>query len=82
MRQIQGQIESELRIKSDLVRNQLQIMSEIQMQNPEQVIDMETLLNDIKEKGVNTSYLSLGKIGTVGVGGAVGEKSSMKQRDW
>ena len=82
MRQIQGQMESELRIKSDLVRNQLQIMSEIQMQNPEQVIDMETLLNDIKEKGVNTSYLSLGKIGTVGVGGVAREKSSMKQRDW
>ena len=81
MRQIQGQMESELRIKSDLVRNQLQIMSEIQMQNPEQVIDMETLLNDIKEKGVNTSHLSLGKIGTVGAGTA-GEKSSMKQRDW
>ncbi|XP_059099177.1 fas-binding factor 1 homolog isoform X1 [Tigriopus californicus] len=50
MKQIQAQMESELRIKNDLVRNQLQILSEIQIQHPEQVIDLAGLVQQIKDQ--------------------------------
>ena len=49
MKQIQTQMESELRMKSDLVRNQLSIIGEIQMQNPEEVLDMKSLLSKVQQ---------------------------------
>ena len=49
MKQIQTQMETELRMKSDLVRNQLSILGEIQMQNPEEVMDMKSLLSQVQQ---------------------------------
>ena len=49
MKQIQAQMESELRAKSELVRNQLTILTEIQMQNPQESLDMKGLLDQVQQ---------------------------------
>jgi hypothetical protein len=49
MKQIQAQMESELRSKSELVRNQLSILTEIQMQNPQESIDLQGLLSQVQQ---------------------------------
>jgi RecJ-like exonuclease len=47
MKQIQAQMESELRSKSELVRNQLSILTEIQ--NPQESIDLQGLLSQVQQ---------------------------------
>ena len=49
MKQIQAQMESELKTKSELVRNQLTILTEIQMQNPHESLDMKGLLDQVQQ---------------------------------
>ena len=49
MKSIQTQMESELRMKSELVRNQLHLLAEIQSQNPESVLDMNEIMGQLQK---------------------------------
>ena len=60
MRQIQAQLESDLRAKSELVRNQLTILTEIQMQNPNEALDLKGLLAQVQEGVSATVPISTG----------------------
>ena len=50
LKQIQSQMESEMRMKSDLVRNQLSVLAELQMQNPTDTIDINGIMEKLQKR--------------------------------
>lgn len=48
MKQMQAQIEADLRVRNDLMRNQMKMLGELQVQNPGETIDLNAFLNGIK----------------------------------
>ena len=50
LKQIQSQMESEMRMKNDLVRNQLSVLAELQMQNPTDTIDINGIMEKLQKR--------------------------------
>ena len=43
-------MESEMRMKSDLVRNQLNVLTELQVQNPTDTIDINGIMEKLQKR--------------------------------
>ena len=55
LKQIQSQMESEVKMKNDMVRHQISILGEIQMQNPTEVININGIMDQIQRENSDKS---------------------------